>query len=52
VATRLDHRIAMAFLCLGLAAKAPIRVDDSSPIVTSFPDFVPLMRALGAEIGG
>ncbi len=52
VATRLDHRIAMAFLCLGLAAKAPIRIDDGGPIATSFPDFVPLMRALGAEIDG
>jgi 3-phosphoshikimate 1-carboxyvinyltransferase len=51
VASRLDHRIAMAFLCLGLAAKAPITVDDGGPIATSFPDFVPLMRGLGAEIG-
>jgi 3-phosphoshikimate 1-carboxyvinyltransferase len=52
VATRLDHRIAMAFLCLGLAAQRPIRIDDGGPIATSFPDFVPLMRGLGAEIGG
>ncbi|MFO1207967.1 MAG: 3-phosphoshikimate 1-carboxyvinyltransferase [Amaricoccus sp.] len=52
VATRLDHRIAMAFLCLGLAARKPVQVDDGGPIVTSFPDFVPLMRALGAEIAG
>ena len=51
VASRLDHRIAMAFLCLGLAAKAPITVDDGGPIATSFPDFLPLMRGLGAEIG-
>ena len=50
VASRLDHRIAMAFLCLGLAAKAPITVDDGGPIATSFPGFVPLMRGLGAEI--
>jgi 3-phosphoshikimate 1-carboxyvinyltransferase len=50
VASRLDHRIAMAFLCLGLAAKAPITVDDGAPIATSFPDFVALMRGLGAEI--
>jgi 3-phosphoshikimate 1-carboxyvinyltransferase len=51
VATRLDHRIAMAFLCLGLAAKAPIAVDDGTPIATSFPGFVGLLRGLGAEIG-
>lgn len=51
VTTRLDHRIAMSFLVLGLASVAPITVDDGSPIVTSFPDFLPLMRALGADIG-
>jgi 3-phosphoshikimate 1-carboxyvinyltransferase len=50
VATELDHRIAMAFLCLGLAARQPITVDDAAPIATSFPDFVPLMRGLGARI--
>jgi 3-phosphoshikimate 1-carboxyvinyltransferase len=50
VATELDHRIAMAFLCLGLAARQPITVDDAGPIATSFPDFVPLMRGLGARI--
>jgi 3-phosphoshikimate 1-carboxyvinyltransferase len=50
VASRLDHRIAMAFLCLGLAARAPITVDDAAPIDTSFPGFVALMRGLGAEI--
>jgi 3-phosphoshikimate 1-carboxyvinyltransferase len=51
VESRLDHRIAMSFLCLGLAAKAPITVDDASPIATSFPDFVGLMRGLGATFG-
>ena len=28
VATHFDHRIAMAFLVLGLATRAPIRIDD------------------------
>ena len=51
MASRLDHRIAMSFLCLGLAAKAPVTVDDAGPIATSFPGFVELMRGLGAEIG-
>ena len=50
VGTRLDHRIAMAFLCLGLAANRPITIDDGAPIATSFPSFLPLMRALGADI--
>jgi 3-phosphoshikimate 1-carboxyvinyltransferase len=49
VATRLDHRIAMSFLCLGLAAQKPVTVDDASPIATSFPGFEPLMTALGAS---
>ena len=52
VASRLDHRIAMSFLCLGLAAKAPVTVDDGGPIATSFPGFVELMRGLGATIHG
>jgi 3-phosphoshikimate 1-carboxyvinyltransferase len=47
-AARLDHRIAMSFLCLGMAAQAPVTVDDASPIATSFPVFEPLMRGLGA----
>jgi 3-phosphoshikimate 1-carboxyvinyltransferase len=51
VATHLDHRIAMAFLCLGLAARAPVRVDDAAPIATSFPGFEALLAGLGAEIG-
>lgn len=45
-----DHRIAMAFLTLGLAAEGPVTVDDSAMIATSFPDFVTSMRALGADI--
>ncbi|HTV46514.1 MAG TPA: 3-phosphoshikimate 1-carboxyvinyltransferase [Stellaceae bacterium] len=49
IETRLDHRIAMAFLVLGLAADAPVRIDDARPIATSFPDFMPLMTRLGAS---
>ena len=51
VATRLDHRIAMSFLVMGLAARAAVRIDDASPIETSFPGFEALMRGLGADIG-
>lgn len=50
VRTDLDHRIAMAFAVLGLAARDGVRVDDAAPIATSFPDFVPLMQRLGAAI--
>lgn len=49
--TSLDHRIAMSFLIAGLGADRPVTVDDGGPIATSFPDFVALMRGLGAEIG-
>jgi 3-phosphoshikimate 1-carboxyvinyltransferase len=51
VETRLDHRIAMSFLVMGLATTRPVTVDDASPIVTSFPVFGSLMTGLGAEIG-
>ncbi|HVV64801.1 MAG TPA: 3-phosphoshikimate 1-carboxyvinyltransferase [Rhizomicrobium sp.] len=51
VATRLDHRIAMAFLVMGLASREPVGVDDSSTIATSFPEFAELMRELGARLG-
>ena len=50
ILTRLDHRIAMAFLVMGLATKKPVRIDDAAPIATSFPGFVALMRGLGAKI--
>ncbi|MDP0929578.1 3-phosphoshikimate 1-carboxyvinyltransferase [Paracoccus onubensis] len=48
--THLDHRIAMSFLVLGLGTDSPVAIDDGSPIMTSFPDFIPLMRGLGADI--
>lgn len=50
VTTHLDHRIAMAFLTLGLAAETPVEVDDGAPIATSFPEFRDLMNGLGASI--
>ena len=49
VATHLDHRMAMAFLTLGLASEAPVTVDDASMIATSFPTFRALMEELGAQ---
>ncbi len=52
VESRLDHRIAMSFLVLGLAAERPVTVDDARPIETSFPGFARLMGALGARIEG
>ena len=50
VKTHIDHRIAMSFLVMGLAADNAVSVDDGSPIATSFPNFIDLMNELGAEI--
>ena len=51
VETHMDHRIAMAFLMLGLASEKGVAVDDTGFIDTSFPGFVALMQSLGAELG-
>ena len=50
VQTHLDHRIAMAFLVMGMGAKNPVLVDDTFMINTSFREFTPLMEELGAEL--
>lgn len=50
VTTHGDHRIAMAHLVLGLAAEAPVTVDEPGMIATSFPGFVEMMRGLGGQI--
>ncbi len=52
IQARYDHRIAMAFLVLGTAAREPIGIDDATAIATSFPEFVSLMNGIGAAIGG
>ncbi|KQO66123.1 3-phosphoshikimate 1-carboxyvinyltransferase [Methylobacterium sp. Leaf465] len=52
VATHLDHRIAMAFLVMGLATREPVTVDDGAMIATSFPSFLPTMQGLGGRIEG
>ena len=52
IETSLDHRMAMAFLVLGLAANDAVRIDDAAPIATSFPDFLPVMNGLGCAIRG
>ncbi|NOR31147.1 MAG: 3-phosphoshikimate 1-carboxyvinyltransferase [Sulfitobacter sp.] len=49
-ASQLDHRIAMSFMIMGMAANAPVSVDDGAPITTSFPIFEPLMAQLGANV--
>lgn len=50
VETALDHRIAMSFLILGTVTAQPVKIDNATPIATSFPTFVTLMNKLGANI--
>ncbi|MGB1034697.1 MAG: 3-phosphoshikimate 1-carboxyvinyltransferase [Primorskyibacter sp.] len=50
VVTELDHRIAMSFMVMGMAATKGVSLDDGQPIATSFPIFEPLMTGLGARI--
>jgi len=49
VATHMDHRIAMSALAMGCASDKPVTIDDTTFIATSFPDFIPMMRRLGAD---
>jgi 3-phosphoshikimate 1-carboxyvinyltransferase len=50
VETHGDHRIAMSHLVLGLAAQAPVSIDEPGMIATSFPGFAEMMRGLGGTI--
>jgi 3-phosphoshikimate 1-carboxyvinyltransferase len=50
VPTHMDHRIAMSFLTMGMAARNPVTVDDVTMIATSFPEYEGLMRDLGAVL--
>lgn len=50
IEAKLDHRIAMSFLVMGMAAENPVAVDDISSIATSFPNFIELMNKSGANI--
>lgn len=48
--TTSDHRIAMAFLVLGAAARTSVSIDDNGMIATSFPGFAGVLVSLGAKI--
>ncbi len=50
IQANLDHRMAMAFLVMGMVTEQPVIIDDASSIQTSFPGFVTLMNGLGAQI--
>ena len=42
-----DHRIAMSFAVAALRAAAPLRIDDTANVATSFPGFADLARRIG-----
>jgi len=52
ISTHHDHRIAMSFLVMGLAARQPVSVDGAAMIETSFPGFQDMMTTLGADLRG
>ena len=54
VASRGDHRIAMALAMAGLRAGGPVIVDDCANVATSFPGFADLAKGagLGIALGG
>jgi 3-phosphoshikimate 1-carboxyvinyltransferase len=49
VQSLLDHRIAMSMAVAGLVSQGGVEVDDISPINTSFPTFMGLLREASAE---
>ncbi|HWL46630.1 MAG TPA: 3-phosphoshikimate 1-carboxyvinyltransferase [Sphingomonadaceae bacterium] len=49
IAAELDHRIAMSFAIAGLASRDGVRIDDMTPVATSFPGFAALLTGLGAS---
>jgi 3-phosphoshikimate 1-carboxyvinyltransferase len=49
IAARLDHRIAMSFAVAGLVSKAPVTIDDASPVATSYPQFFDQIAGLQGQ---
>ena len=50
IESRLDHRIAMSFLCLGLVTENSIKVTETDTINSSFPSFFEIMNKIGANL--
>ena len=48
--SKLDHRIAMSFLCMGLITEDRIKVEDTDTINSSFPSFFEIMKKIGADL--
>jgi 3-phosphoshikimate 1-carboxyvinyltransferase len=47
--SRLDPRLAMAFLVLGMGAERPVTIDDGAAVADVFPDFVTAFEHIGAS---
>lgn len=45
-----DHRLAMAFLVLGMRTETGIKVDNADMITTSFPAFFTVINELGGQL--
>jgi len=50
VSGRADHRVVMALSLVGLAGRSEVVVDTAEAMAVTFPEYVDLMRALGAQI--
>ncbi|MEO8758457.1 MAG: hypothetical protein ABI398_11990 [Devosia sp.] len=49
ITTRLDPKLAMAFLVLGMAADRPVTIDDGAAMQGLFPDFTDAFEHIGAS---
>ncbi|MCX8062665.1 MAG: 3-phosphoshikimate 1-carboxyvinyltransferase [Anaerolineales bacterium] len=45
-----DHRLAMSLMVAGLGTRTPVVVEGAEVVNESLPQFIPLLRSLGAEI--
>lgn len=45
-----DHRLAMSLAVAGLACRNPVTVNGAEMTAESFPDFIPVLKALGSSI--
>ncbi len=45
-----DHRVVMALSLVGLAGKEPVTIDTAESAAVTFPQYVDLMRSLGADM--
>ena len=48
--SKLDHRIAMSFLCMGFFSNKPIIINRAQTIQTSFPNFFESMKKIGGNL--